>query len=103
MAHMISGLAKRSLMDMIKPTYNRVNVHGWYMSRSRFRNYLQTCTGVCVSLFDLRIQLNPRASNNNTIKGTSAGYSQERGVAGIDPSTRGRRPMVLEVPFRSRD
>jgi len=30
-------------------------------------------------------------------------YPTERGVAGSDPSTRGRSPVVLEVRFRSRD
>ena len=29
-------------------------------------------------------------------------HGTERGVAGTDPSTRGRSPVVLEVRFRSR-
>jgi len=33
---------------------------------------------------------------------TPAEGEMERGVAGSDPSTRGRSPVVLEVRFRSR-
>ena len=41
-------------------------------------------------------------NSSNAVRIMAIGPLLERGMAGTDPSTRGRSPVVLEVRFRSR-